>query len=74
MSLRTASRSSRHICKACRSNIERSTKRRKFGTNSVTSNPKSEDIYDVVTVGGGPVGLALLAALSKSAIENVETR
>ena len=27
-------------------------------------------VYDVVTVGGGPVGLALLAALSKSGLSS----
>ena len=65
MSLRVASRPSRNICKACRSSI-RPHKRRRFGTDSITSNPKSEDIYDVITVGGGPVGLAILAALKSS--------
>ncbi|KAK5071797.1 putative ubiquinone biosynthesis monooxygenase [Lithohypha guttulata] len=62
---RSASKSSRYICKACRSTINASRKR-KFGTNSITLNPTSDDIYDVVTVGGGPVGLALLAALKTS--------
>lgn len=61
MLLRVASRPSRFICKACRVSLNQSRKR-KFGTNSITSNP--EEIYDVVTVGGGPVGLALLTALS----------
>ncbi|KAK5940570.1 putative ubiquinone biosynthesis monooxygenase [Knufia obscura] len=63
MLLRVASRPSRFICKACRVSLNQSRKR-KFGTNSITSNP--EEIYDVVTVGGGPVGLALLTALKSS--------
>lgn len=61
MSLRVASRPSAYICRSCRRDLTR-TKRRRFGTNSITSNP--EEVYDIVTVGGGPVGLALLTALS----------
>ena len=58
-----ASRSSRYICQSCRSSLKRSTTRSYVTT---TPNPNAEDIYDVVTVGGGPVGLALLTAISMS--------
>ena len=45
------------ICRQCRVATRRATQKRHAST--------SPAIYDVVAVGGGPVGLALLAALSK---------
>jgi hypothetical protein len=45
------------VCHACRHRLSQSRR----GFASVT---RQREIYDVVTVGGGPVGLALLAALS----------
>jgi hypothetical protein len=53
-----------YICSNCRQYLLH-TKRRKFAFNS-RSWP---EIYDLATVGGGPVGLALLAALSTYRIE-----
>lgn len=44
-----------YVCKNCRATLSASQRRH------ASSNP---EIYDVVTVGGGPAGLALLAALS----------
>lgn len=61
MSLRLASSKGTHICKSCRLLLN-GAKRRRYGTSSLASNP--DEIFDVVTVGGGPVGLALLTALS----------
>lgn len=51
-----------YVCSSCQWQLLR-TKRRRFAS---TSNPAPE-IYDLATVGGGPVGLALLAALSEYA-------
>jgi threonine dehydrogenase-like Zn-dependent dehydrogenase len=51
-----------YVCASCRRSLA-TTWRRTFAATS----RKAPDIYDVVTVGGGPVGLALLAALSMSA-------
>ena len=50
--------SPRFVCRSCSRSI-RSQLRRSYST-------KSEDIYDVVCVGGGPAGLSLLAALRES--------
>ena len=47
-----------YVCPSCQSRVF--SKRRKFA--SIAS--KGPDIYDVVCVGGGPVGLGLVAALS----------
>ncbi|KAL4781452.1 hypothetical protein BJX76DRAFT_16629 [Aspergillus varians] len=49
-----------YVCQSCRS--VRVSSRRRFGS---TPAPVT-DIYDVVCVGGGPAGLALLAALRAS--------
>jgi ubiquinone biosynthesis monooxygenase Coq6 len=49
-------------CLRCRQNLS-TTNRRLIATQS-----PSPEIYDVVTVGGGPAGLALLAALKASPI------
>ena len=49
-----------YVCSSCQQYLFR-TKRRKFASSS-SSTP---EIYDVVSVGGGPVGLAFLAALSR---------
>jgi hypothetical protein len=48
-----------YVCAYCRNSLVKA-KRRRLAT-SATSKP---DIYDVVMVGGGPIGLGLLAALS----------
>ena len=48
-----------YVCKPCRHKLATSRRR---GV-SISSSPKPE-LYDIVTVGGGPVGLSLLAALS----------
>jgi hypothetical protein len=50
-----------YVCTSCRRSLAIG-KRRNFTTTS----PKKPDLYDIVAVGGGPVGLALLAALSMS--------
>ncbi|EXJ88499.1 hypothetical protein A1O1_05429 [Capronia coronata CBS 617.96] len=52
------------ICAQCRKALLNPSKRRRFATG-ISSTP---EIYDVVTVGGGPAGLALLAALKSSPI------
>ncbi|EXJ78119.1 ubiquinone biosynthesis monooxygenase Coq6 [Capronia epimyces CBS 606.96] len=52
------------ICAQCRKATLNPFKRRRFAS-SISSAP---EIYDVVTVGGGPAGLALLAALKSSPI------
>ena len=46
------------VCKHCRHRWSRSRR-------GLASAASPSEIYDVVTVGGGPVGLALVAALSK---------
>lgn len=48
------------VCRSCRLAVQRTTKRYRS-----TGSGHQPEIYDVVTVGGGPVGLALLAALSR---------
>ena len=56
----TFGRSARpYVCLYCQQHLLR-TKRRTFASNY----QQNQSIYDVVTIGGGPVGLALLAALS----------
>jgi hypothetical protein len=50
-----------YVCTSCRRSLAIAN-RRTFTTTS----PKKPDLYDIVAVGGGPVGLALLAALSMS--------
>ena len=49
------------VCRRCRFAIKKASQKRHAST--------SPAIYDVVAVGGGPVGLALLAALSKSTLD-----
>jgi hypothetical protein len=51
-----------YVRASCRRSLA-TAKRRTFAIRS----PQTPDIYDIVAVGGGPVGLALLAALSMSA-------
>src|SRR5271154_1501714 len=46
-----------YVCTSCRRSLAIAN-RRTFTTTS----PKKLDLYDIVAVGGGPVGLALLAA------------
>ena len=48
-----------YVCASCRRSLT-TTRRQTFAS----ATQRTPDIYDVVTVGGGPVGLALLAALS----------
>jgi hypothetical protein len=48
-----------YVCASCRRSLK-TTRRQTFAS----ATQRTPDIYDVVTVGGGPVGLALLAALS----------
>ncbi|KAL6245070.1 putative ubiquinone biosynthesis monooxygenase [Rhinocladiella similis] len=55
---------SRFICVQCRKSLT-SLKRRRLQSTTASSTP---EIYDVVTVGGGPAGLALLAALKSSPV------
>ncbi|EXJ56580.1 hypothetical protein A1O7_06924 [Cladophialophora yegresii CBS 114405] len=61
MPARLSPRSSRFVCVQCRHALT-STQRRRFLSTSSTQ----PEIYDLVTVGGGPAGLALLAALKSS--------
>ncbi|KIX01864.1 ubiquinone biosynthesis monooxygenase COQ6 [Rhinocladiella mackenziei CBS 650.93] len=51
------------VCSFCRKSLAPAQQRR--FASKIASNP---EIYDVVTVGGGPAGLALLAALKSSPI------
>lgn len=51
----------RFVCGQCRQALNLLAKKRRFASTASTS----PEIYDVVTVGGGPAGLALLAALSE---------
>ncbi|KAJ9495043.1 putative ubiquinone biosynthesis monooxygenase [Exophiala xenobiotica] len=51
------------ICAQCRKALTAPKRRRLLSTS-----PKTPEIYDVVTVGGGPAGLALLAALKSSPV------
>lgn len=48
-----------YVCKTCKTSLQHARKR--FTTATGTK----LDIYDAVILGGGPVGLGLLAALSK---------
>ncbi|OQU94003.1 hypothetical protein CLAIMM_00429 [Cladophialophora immunda] len=54
----------RFICVQCRKTLS-SSRRRRFASTNASSPP---EIFDIVTVGGGPAGLALLAALRSSPI------
>lgn len=49
-----------YVCPSCKSNVIKGTRRAFSNTPNVRTTP---DIYDVVCVGGGPAGLALVAAL-----------
>lgn len=49
-----------YVCPSCRSSLTKGTRRAFSNTPNVRTTP---DIYDVVCVGGGPAGLALVAAL-----------
>ncbi|KAM0482987.1 hypothetical protein ACHAPX_002431 [Trichoderma viride] len=53
--------SPRFVCRNCSRQARNSTYRRSYATTS--SQPSSQDIYDVVCIGGGPAGLSLLTAL-----------
>ena len=48
-----------YVCSACRRRISTASRNRLLSTRAAPA-----DIYDIVAVGGGPVGLALLVALS----------
>lgn len=61
MALGAQSANARFVCGRCRQALNLAAKRRRFASTASTS----PEIYDVVTVGGGPAGLALLAALSE---------
>ncbi|KAH0842214.1 ubiquinone biosynthesis monooxygenase COQ6 [Fonsecaea monophora] len=50
----------RFVCIQCRKSLT-SSRRRRFASTKASSAP---EIFDIVTVGGGPAGLALQAALS----------
>ncbi|KAI1436779.1 hypothetical protein GGR50DRAFT_649671 [Xylaria sp. CBS 124048] len=50
-------KSTPNLCRSCNRKLRQQLAR------SYSSAPKSDDIYDVVCVGGGPAGLSLLAAL-----------
>lgn len=52
-----------YICRACRRKPFRWNHQRNYTASTATSNPSSDDIFDVALVGGGPVGLALLTAI-----------
>ena len=54
------------ICPQCLKHLT-SPKRRRF-LSSTTTKLSTTEIYDVVAVGGGPAGLALLAALKSSPV------
>lgn len=56
-------RQTRYICRACRQKPSRKSHRRNYVASTATTNPRSDDIFDVALVGGGPVGLALLTAI-----------
>ncbi|KIX92145.1 uncharacterized protein Z520_12138 [Fonsecaea multimorphosa CBS 102226] len=59
----------RFICVQCRKTLSSTTRRRRFAsTKPNASSPTTPEIFDIVTVGGGPAGLALLAALKSSPI------
>ncbi|UKZ88082.1 uncharacterized protein TrAFT101_003846 [Trichoderma asperellum] len=54
--------SPRFVCRSCSRQARNSNPyRRSYATAS--SQPSSQDIYDVVCIGGGPAGLSLLTAL-----------
>jgi ubiquinone biosynthesis monooxygenase Coq6 len=52
-----------YVCPSCQSNITKGARRAFSNTPNARATP---DIYDVVCVGGGPAGLALVAALRMS--------
>ncbi|QGA17514.1 hypothetical protein EYB26_005185 [Talaromyces marneffei] len=54
-----------YICPSCQSSITKGARRAFSSTPNARANP---DIYDVVCVGGGPAGLALVAALRASPV------
>ncbi|KAF3393475.1 Ubiquinone biosynthesis monooxygenase COQ6 [Talaromyces pinophilus] len=54
-----------YVCPSCQSNITKGTRRAFSNTPNARATP---DIYDVVCVGGGPAGLALVAALRASPV------
>ncbi|KIW10324.1 hypothetical protein PV08_11286 [Exophiala spinifera] len=56
--------SSSFVCAQCRKSLT-SSKRRRLLSTTASATP---EIYDVVAVGGGPAGLALLAALKSSPV------
>lgn len=61
LATRTTTRSfGRYICRSC--SHQAPQQRRGYATES------SPEVYDVVCVGGGPAGLSVLAALSKTSI------
>ncbi|OAQ84256.1 ubiquinone biosynthesis monooxygenase COQ6 [Purpureocillium lilacinum] len=51
----------RFVCRSCSRSLRGNQLRRRFST-------KTDDIYDVVCVGGGPAGLSLLTALRSSPV------
>ncbi|EXJ74437.1 ubiquinone biosynthesis monooxygenase Coq6 [Cladophialophora psammophila CBS 110553] len=54
----------RFMCIQCRKTLSL-TRQRRFASTNASSPP---EVFDIVTVGGGPAGLALLAALKSSPI------
>jgi len=60
MSLKLSISNARFVCGRCRQALNSTAKRRRFASAAAPT----PEIYDIVTVGGGPAGLALLAALS----------
>ncbi|OAP63910.1 ubiquinone biosynthesis monooxygenase COQ6 [Fonsecaea erecta] len=62
----------RFICVQCRKTLSSSARRRRLvSTNAFSASAASSstpEVFDIVTVGGGPAGLALLAALKSSPI------
>ena len=68
MPTRLSTSTTSFICHRCWTSLSSTTKRRRFQTTTSSTSRLQPDIYDVVTVGGGPAGLALHVALKSSPI------